>query len=247
MYTRVIALVGVAMCLALSAAAQNSVEKPFTMWSKDDALKLMSDSPWAKKIENTQPSESLSATPNSRATAANAPVEQGSGPGIPSIVIQIHSGLPLREAIARMQQIATGYDKKTDADKAAFDATQKAFLECTICNDYYVITISKSRSRDIPFGGLTTDDLRSKVKLVNDKGEEREIARFDAPQNVREAAVFYFKRTDDKGSPFVTVDSKEVRLVFSKEFLGKNPSASMVPASSSFKISKMIVGGKLLF
>ena len=246
MYTRVSALVGVALCLALSVAAQKNLDAPGT-WSKDDALKLLSDSPWAKKIEHTEPTESLSAAPNSRATAANAPTEQGGGPGIPSIVIQLHSGLPIREAIARMQQIATGYDKKSDADKDAFDATQKAFLECSICKDYYVITISKSRSRDVLFGGLTTDDLRSKVKLVNDKGEERALERFDAPPTLRDAAVFYFKRTDDKGSPFLAEDSKEVRLVFAKDLLAKNASASMLPASSSFKISKMVVGGKLLF
>jgi hypothetical protein len=85
------------------------------------------------------------------------------------------------------------------------------------------------------------------VKLVNDKGEEREIARFDPPRSAGDAAVFYFKRTDDKGSAFVTEDSKEVKLVFAKDFLNGNASAAMVPAATSFKVSKMIVGGKILF
>ena len=246
MYTRIMALVGIAMCMALNAAAQ-AVDKPFNTWSKDDALKVMSDSPWAKKIEHTEPTSTLSAAPSTGATRGNAPVEQAAGPGLPSIVIQLHSALPIREAIVRMQQISSGYDKKNEADKATFDAATKAFLDCSICNDYYVITISKARSRDILFGGLAADGLRSKVKLVNDKGEEREIARFDAPQTVRDAAVFYFKRTDDAGKPFVTEDSKEVKLVFAKDFLNATPSASMVPANSSFKISKMVVGGKLLF
>jgi len=36
--------------------------------------------------------------------------------------------------------------------------------------------------------------------------------------------------------------------VFTKEFLNsKNPSAEMIPANSSFKVTKMVVGGKLLF
>jgi hypothetical protein len=145
-----------------------------------------------------------------------------------------------------MQQISAGYDKKGDSDKAAFDSAVKAFLECAICSDYYVITISKSRSREALFAGLTTDDLKSKVILVNDKGEERKITRFDPPRGVGDAAVLYFKRTDEKGALFLTEDSKEVRLVFAKDFLSSIPSAAMVPATSSFKIPKMVVGGKLL-
>src|ERR1041384_6565998 len=134
MYTRIMVLVAAAMCLALNAAAQKNLDKPFNTWSRDDALKMLSDSPWAKRIDHTQPDSSLSAAPTRGATAANAPTEQGSRDQAgPSIVIQLHSARPIREAIVRMQQIATGYDKKSDADKAAFDATQKAFLECAIC------------------------------------------------------------------------------------------------------------------
>lgn len=249
MYTRAMTLVAIAVCLALNAGAQKNLDKPFETWSKDDALKVLSDSPWAKRIDHTQATSSLSSAPSGGATRPNTPAEQATPEAaMPSIVIQLHSGRPIREAIVRLQQIASGYDKKSDADKAAFDATQKEFLECPICADYYVITIAKSRSRQVLFSGMTTDDIKPLVKLVNDKGEERQIARFDAPQNPGDVAVFYFKRSDDKGSPLLTEDSKEVRLVFTKEFLNsKNPSADMIPANSSFKVPKMIVGGKLLF
>jgi len=245
MITRVLTLVAIAFCLALNAPAQK-VDKPFNTWSKDDALKILSDSPWAKKIDRTQPDSSLSAAPNRGATSANAPCEQSARDSLSSIVIQLHSARPIREAIARMQQIATGYDKKTDADKAAFDTSQKALLDCPICSDYYVITIAY-QSRQLLFGGMTTENFKPLVKLVNDKGEEREVARFDAPQTPRDVAVFYFKRTDDKGAPFVTEDSKEVRLVFTKEFVtSKNPFAEIIPANTTFKIQKMVVAGKLV-
>lgn len=249
MCTRVITLVAIALCLALNAFAQKNLDKPFDTWSKDDALKVLSDSPWAKKIDHTQPTSSLSSAPSSGATRPNTPAEQRVPEAAqPSIVIQLHSARPIREAIVRLQQIASGYDKKSDADKAAFDVAQKPFLECPICADYYVITIAKSRSRQVLFSGMTADDIKRLVKLVNDKGDERQIERFDAAQNPGDVAVLYFKRSDDKGSPFVTEDSKEVRLVFTKEFLNsKNPSAEMIPANTTFKISKMVVGGKLLF
>jgi hypothetical protein len=253
MYERIITLVSVVLFVALSAAAQKNLDKPYDTWSKDDAKKILSDSPWAKTHQVSQPSSTLSEAPTTGATKPNTPVEQSSrDAAIPPVVVRLHSARPIREAVVRLQQIDGGYDKMSDADKKTFDDAHQKFLDCAVCTDYYVVTVFKITSGrgagEALFDGMTTADLKGMVKLVNDNGQERELAEFNPPKNARDMAVFYFKRTNDGGVSLVAEDSKEVRLVFTKEFLSsKKPFAALLPANTSFKVSKMIAGGKLLF
>jgi hypothetical protein len=254
MSERIIALVSVVVFFALNAAAQNNLDKPYDTWSRVDVIKILSDSPWAKTHQVSQPSSTLSDAPTTGATKSNTPAQQRSRDTvIPPVVVRLHSARPIREAVVRLQQIDGGYDKMSDADKKTFDDAHQKFLDCAVCTDYYVVTVFKfttgrGAGGQALFDGMTTADLKGKVKLVNDNGQERELAEFNPPKNARDMAVFYFKRTEDGGVSLVAEDSKEVRLVFTKEFLSsKKPFAALLPANTSFKVSKMIVGGKLLF
>jgi len=139
-------------------------------------------------------------------------------------------------------------------DKAKYDASRKVFLDCAICKDYYVLTLTKARDSspgavdEGVFQGLTLADLKGNVKLVNDRGEERELVQFTAPKNSGDSALFFFKRTDEAGKHLITPDSKELRFVFANDFLApRNRYAYLLPRSFDFKVSKMMVGNKLMF
>lgn len=245
---------------AISGFSQKIIEKPYNKWTKDDAIKLLTDSPWAKTYQSSTGSANAAAGQVAREQAQSAnsggsdPRSVGRNFGPPPVVMRLHSALPVRQALVRLQQIDAGYDKLNDADKATFDASRKKFLDCAICNEYYVITLIKftdSSGQFIEegvFQGMTFADLKGKVKLVNDKGEEREIAQFNAPQSFRDQAVFYFKRNNDSGMPLLMSTSKEVKFLFDYTFLNTgNRFAYLVPRTFEFKVSKMILGESLIF
>ena len=244
----------------ISVCSQKTIERPYNKWGKDDAIKILTESPWAKTYQSPAGSANAAATQIAREQSQSAN-SGGSDPrsvsrnfGPPPVVMRLHSALPIRQALVRLQQIDAGYDKLNDTDKAAFDAGRKKFLDCSICKDYYVVGLIKftdSSGQSIEegvFQGMTFEDLKGKVKLVNDKGEERELVQFNAPQTFRDQAVFYFKRTNDAGTPLVTSASKEVKFLFDNSFLGtQNRFAYLVPRTFEFKVSKMTVGDALVF
>jgi hypothetical protein len=72
--------------------------------------------------------------------------------------------------------------------------------------------------------------------------------QFTPPKAAGDSALFFFKRVDDAGKHLVTKDTKEIRFVFENEFLGpKNRFASFLPRFFDFKVSKMVVGDRVLF
>ncbi|MBA2735577.1 MAG: hypothetical protein H0U50_02195, partial [Pyrinomonadaceae bacterium] len=54
--------------------------------------------------------------------------------GSPPVVIRLHSALPIRQALVRIQQISAGYDKMDEKQKADFDAGQRDFLPVQFVN-----------------------------------------------------------------------------------------------------------------
>ena len=99
-----------------------------------------------------------------------------------------------------------------DEQRANFDESTKKFLACAICQNYYVVTLTKfkdvsmSSVDDGIFQNLKYEDLKGKIWLVNDLNEKRELAQFTPPKGSGDSAVFFFKRTDDKGAPLLTVE-----------------------------------------
>jgi hypothetical protein len=153
-----------------------------------------------------------------------------------------------------MQQLSVNYDKMSEADRAKFDESAKGFLACGICQNFYIVTMMKapdSSGRSVEdglFQTMTIENVKGRVWLVNDKGEKREVAQFTPPKGSADAAVFFFKRTDDNGAPFITPETKNVKFVFSNEFLdSRNSYASLVPRNFEFKVSKLMIDNKVEF
>lgn len=250
------------MCLgvSLSVSAQKDYDRPINKWSVDEARKIVSESAWAKTYQSTRTSSAADAVTAGRELGQSVN-SGGSNPrsvarylGPPPVVIALHSSEVYRKAAVRLQQAAAGYEKMSADDQAKFDAGRKTFLDCAICKDYYVVTLSKFAEKNSTtvdegiFQGMTLEHLKGNVKLVNDKGEVREIIQFIPPKASADSALFFFKRTNDKGEHLITPDSKELRLVFTNTFLDSNNRyAYLLPRSFDFKVSKMMVGEKLMF
>lgn len=253
----------VCVCGLTSIVSAQKTDKPFNTWNRDQAQKVLSDSSWAKTYQSPEGSAFASAVQSGREQRQNAN-SGGSNPssvsrnfGPAPVVIRLHSALPIRQAIIRLQQLGLGYDKANEEQRAKFDTSAKAFLECPICKNFYVVTITKfpekldSGSGSIDeaiFQGMTLNDLKGKVHLVNDKGEKRELVQFTAPTRPGESAVFFFARFDEKKNPLLTAESKELRFAFDSDFLdSRNRYAYLVPRYFDFKVSKMMFANTVEF
>lgn len=242
-----------------AVSAQN-LTKPYTEWSQGEAQKLASQSGWAKSYtspESRAGAEALNVSREQAQTANRGGGNPGSVArfgGNPPVVIRLHSAPVIRQAIVRMQQIAAKYDKMSDADKAAFDAGRKGYLDCAICKDYYVITLTKYTDAsgqtvdDGMFQSLTLADLKGQVTLVNDKGESRPIYQFTPSKGGSDAAILFFARRDSEGKLLIGPDTKEIEVVFSNDFRTRERRYGyLVPSKFEFSTSKMKVGDEIQF
>lgn len=248
------------ICLSFTAFGQKYLDKPYQKWSKEDAIKILNDSPWSQQYQSTSGLAAVAQRQGAREQADNSILggrERGATSRSvmpPPVTIRLHSALPVRQAIVRMQQLNANYDKMSEGDRTKFDESSKGFLNCAICQNYYVVTMLKAKDTsgtavdDGLFQTMNFDDVKGKVWLVNDKGEKRELAQFTPPKGASDAAVFFFKRSDDKGTAFITPETKTVKFVFANEFLdSRNPYSGFVPRNFEFKVSKMIADSKVEF
>jgi hypothetical protein len=249
--------------LNVMTTAQKTWEKPFEKWNMDDALKIVTSSPWAQTYQSPEIEAAIAQQQAARDQRNNTANSGGSGAtlgsvsrllGASPVVIRLHSALPVRQAIVRGKQISAGYDKMNKQEKEEMDKSVSVFLNCPACQNYYVVTITQfpdSSSQSVQegiFQRMTFKELEGNVYLHNDKGEQRELVQFTPPKRAGESAYFFFERKDDKGNLFLTPDNKDFKFVFKNEFLTPaNPYAILVPRSFEFKVSKMIIGEKLEF
>lgn len=248
--------------LSIAASAQNTektLQKPFQKWSEDEAMKIISSLPWSNQYQSTtglaaagqiaQAREQSDTLLGGRERGRSARYIQP-----PPVVIRLFSALPVRQAMARVQQIKNGYDKMNDEQRNKFDQSLKSFLDCAICQNYYVVTLTKLKDSsgsvdDGVFQTLKYEDLKGKIWLVNDKNERRELVQFTPPKGAGDSAVFFFKRADDKGNALLTTDSKDVKFLFANELLtgSNNAYGELIPSSFDFKVSKLIINNKVEF
>lgn len=240
------------------ALAQDPIlAKPFEQWTKEDAKKILSDSPWATMQEvrikyagesrivagGPQPTSgtSVRSEQNTISSAgAEAPVDF-------QFTLRLRSSMPVRQALVRLRQIDGKYDKLSDKDRAAFDAKTKGLLECPACVENYVMTLS-SKSAQSPgadavysvFKGGRIEDLKRYIYIANERGDQRPLIHFVPPKVPGDEATFFFPRLDDSGVPLLTPANKE--LVF-------NVTNNEINIVTNFKIdvSKLVMNGKVEF
>jgi hypothetical protein len=253
------------LCCFASAAFGQSVEKtlkkPFREWSQEEAMKVISAKPFADQYQSEKSNNVGAQIDQLNGQAQNniGGSYRGTGNndrvlGALPVVIRLHSSLPVRQAQVRIRQIAAGYDKMNEEQRKKFDETQKIMLDCAICKDYYVVTLLKFKEASATsidtgiFQNMAFDYFKGKIWLLNDKDEKRELAQFTAPKKPGDPAIFYFKRTDDKGNPLLTTDSKSFKFMISNDLLDNdNQYSYLLPRSFEFSVSKLIFDNKVEF
>ena len=244
---------------ASPAFGQKFLQKPYTEWSFEEVKKLLNEAPWSNQYQSEQGLIASTLEQSAREQADNrlSGSDRGNlGRGnIPApVIIQLYSALPIRQALVRSRQLGAKYDKMNADEKAKFDASTAGTLKCPLCTDYYIITLTKTKDKservdDGIFQTLTLENLKGKIWLVNDKQEKLELFQFTPPKGAGESAVFFFKRKKEDGTPFFTEADKEIKFLFANELRAPNSNAysHLIPRSFDFKVSKMLVDGKLAF
>ena len=240
------------------ARAQDPVlAKPFEQWKKEDAKRILTDSPWAimqeVRIKYAGESRLVAGGPQPTSGTTNRTAQNtisSGGAEAPvdfQFTLRLRSSMPVRQALVRLKQIEARYDELTDKDRAAFDAKTKGLLECPACVENYVLTLS-SKSTQSPgadavysvFKGGRLEDLKRYIYIANERGDRRSLIHFVPPRVPGDEATFFFSRLDDSGLPLLTPANKE--LVF-------NVTNNEINIVTNFRldVSKLVMNGKVEF
>jgi hypothetical protein len=224
-----------AACLAAGAARaqeqqQQPWSKPLGEWTREDAQKVLQESPWARsqtiKVQQHRTGRIAGApnpigpdgNPAPISTVGNTAVSGGAQAPIDyTFTLRLRSALPVRQALARLMQLDAV--KLKDKERAAQETRIKGTLDCPACADNYVVTLS-SRSEEsqgsdpvyAAFAGARIDDIKRFIYLANDRGDRRDLVHFVPPRSPGEEAVFFFPRHDERGEPLLTSTSR--KLIF---------------------------------
>lgn len=238
---------------AASARQDDPAQKPVHAWTKAEAERFLSDSPWARsqtvRIARERRSQAVAGAPIIAGSTVRAEVGSAEAPIDFTFTLRLRSSRRVREALVRLRQIEAGYDRMSEAKRAEFDAQPriKGLLDCPACAGNYVLTLS-ARSAEAPgadpvyatLKGARLEDLQRYVYIADERGARRPLAHFVAPKVPGEEATFFFPRLDERGAPLLTPSSKE--LVF-------NLSDMQVNSVANFRVdvSKLVAGGSVDF
>lgn len=208
--------------------------KQYQQWTAKEAEGLLINSPWAQ----TRADLVGVGWRDPQTAAANT-----------AITIRLRSALPVRQALVRLRQLKNSYDKKSDSEKTAIDAREKPLLECSECADYYMVTMSPGPDSRSGIAGylfnpmLTFDRLKLEVRIKNEKGETRELAKFTQPKFAEDTAVFFFPRLNSKGEPLVSPANRKLTITFDPEVFGWAKGI----IKFEFDVAKMVINGQVVF
>jgi hypothetical protein len=198
------------------------------------AIQVLNSSPWAKQETYT------------RVVSGVGSGESGEKEIFNTFYVRILSARPVREALARLQQIQYGYDGLPDEVRRRFDDYAAADLLSGF-GDWIVVAVSfrsNNPGEEILvrrfFQKNTPETLRNKAFLSTEQFSQVPMQAYFAPRDEGIGAKFVFPRLID-GAPIVSQKSKSVAF----ELLG-------VPAASPrlrarFAVKEMVVNGQLVF
>lgn len=219
--------------LLFAGSLAAGVQQPFREWTLARALQILNASPWARHETFT------------RVIAGVGSGASGEKEIFNTFYVRFLSARPVREALARVQQIEYGYDRLADEDRDRFDRHAQENLLADF-EDWIVIGVG-FRSNDPNqesevrrfLERQTSETLKNKAFLSTKLFSQVRIANYFPPRDEGIGAKFVFPRKLD-GAPVVTEACDSITF----ELLD-------VPAASprlraKFRVKDMVVGGKLV-
>ena len=227
----------------ITATAQQS--KPWTGWSKKEAEKILSDSPWAQTQTDTDTSQMFySPTSDPRLGArvtSTTGVRVGEGATNQSVNIiyrvRFFSARPIRQALVRLMWI-----QQTPPAEVAQKMTNFAELQSS---DSIIVTVTFD-SNDQRYSGTVmqafnsavTATLKNDTYLERNDGKRLFLEEYVPPGKDGFGARFIFLRELD-GQPFISKDTAQVR------FYAQYTNGPKI--DRRFKVADMIYQGGLEF
>lgn len=254
MLRKVAIAISLASALIAGAGAQK-LSKQWTEWSKQDAEKMLNDSPWGRTQIETDISEMFFTpttqgqgraqnTRNPANTAGSgAPDPLGSGRAAEGALnqatsVKFHvrwlSAKPIRQAMAREVSLQ-GDGKITPQLKAFVDSPSG---RRTVIAVTFEATDQRFGGKVMQaFNSAVTSSLKNQTYLERKDGQRIFLAEYVPPQgNALAAAMFVFPRMHGEG-PLLTPDAGEVRFV--------SEMTKAIKLDMKFKVSEMIYNGRL--
>lgn len=223
--------------------------KDWHQWSKDECAKILVESPWAhvwrSPLQTSGAARSAIAKKN-----GNPPPLVNSQTQTPPVsaeqpedgyAIQLRSALPIREAIVRQLEIVQEYDRKSGAQRKAFDDAAGQILNTNYAN---TILVRLYLSKDAP--GLGPHQVESlQATLVTEDGKQISPAKVDADPMTPYAIDLYFPRVAD-GVPSIKAGQKQFSIHFLTPQYTDTKGVNVLPrrAVVNFDLTKMLVDGK---
>ena len=213
-------------------------DKPFTQWSEQEAMKILSESPWARTqtviasvLGGQQQSNSSrvkdiprvqSAGTNSGAGLSQTGVSFGAGDSVP-LFVRWHSSVRIRQALGRLGQLQQNVP----------EAEVRKFAEAPM-EDYQIAVTGPLLET---FNQMSLASFQEKTFLTSKKNKAKKIAlkKYEAPKDRQDGvAMFSFSRLMD-GKPALSPEDDEVEFV---------AQGNKINLKASFKIAKMMTDGK---
>ncbi len=206
-------------------------EKPFTQWNENEAMTLLSNSPWAKtqpikgdygkvfvphQIDTSSPGGAV------RTPAMNP--TQGYDENSISLYVRWHSSVKIRQALGQL-----GLLRRVYTEEMARQFINQEMPE---------IVISIIASRMEPFEKLTLEETQPNTFLLAKKDKNKKVAlkSFMSPKETQDgSALFLFPRLLE-GNP--AIDPADEEIYFVTE-VGK------MKIRAIFKLATMMTNGKL--
>jgi len=228
--------------LMAAAAVAQKKEMPWTEWSKKDAEKVLSDSPWSKAQTDTDTSQmfySPTQDPQRMGSSSNdgSRLAQGATNQSVNVSFQVRffSARPVRQALARVMEL----DNKPPADVVA---KLHQFAEMQSTNSIIVtvtFTSNDQRYSGIAmqqFNSAATGTLKNDSYLQRSDGKQLFLEEYVPPGKDGFGARFIFLREVD-GEPFVKDANGDLR------FYAKFPNG--IKVDRRFKLADMMYQGQL--
>jgi hypothetical protein len=254
MTARILSLMLLALgLLAPTTQAQFWEKKEWKQWSKEDAQKMLEDSPWARTWSYTE---------TRRSDFGQSSGATGREPD-PKVfyAVQLRSAAPIRQAVARQMQLQNKYEKMPDAQKKQFDESVERFLAKQY-DDVIVVHVMFGSNvqfyeRDMMnyWKGFAEGSYPVGT-FLNAGSQKIAPVRFVAPPGGTPEFEFIFPRTAN-GEEIITPQTKSIFIEFTHP--GVNTRRSSVQENTTsessgtmrvvaeFKIEKMSYKGSLSF
>ena len=198
------------------AQAQFWEKKDWRQWTKQECEKVLSDSPWSRTYTSTLPYTQ----PGGLGTSADAGTSAPEGERNPNIqyVAQLRSALPVRQAVVRLQQLQSKYDKMSEAEKKSFDEQANTYLEQDFSNRVVVhvnySTNVQQLDRDLASIWQTEilkPEIRTYTYMVSPKGDQIAPKQFFRSQGGGRDFELIFSK-EYKELPFAKPDNRGFQL-----------------------------------